>query len=338
VPNGAEQTQSWTPESIRRVATGFQASRILLTAIELRLFSVIGGDAPTSADVAARVTGDPGATDRLLNALCAIGLLWKRAGRFRNTSASARYLVDTSPDYVAGLGHTAGLWRTWSGLTEAVRAGKPTPRPPISDHGDTWVEPFIAAMHYRAAQQAPKVAELLGLDGVRRVLDVGGGSGAFAMAMARKQPGLSAVVFDLPAVVPLTTKYIADAGLASRVATAVGDYLKDPLPGGFDLVLLSAVVHSNAPAENAALLRSCAAALNPGGRVALLDWVMEEDRVAPFQGAFFSINMLVGTEHGDTFTEAEIRGWMSGAGLTPGPRIETGFGTDLVIGIKPLGD
>ena len=100
-------------------------------------------------------------------------------------------------------------------------------------------------------------------------------------------------------------------------------------------MLLSAVVHSNAPAENAALLTSCAAALNPGGRVALLDWVMEEDRVTPLQGAFFAINMLVGTEHGDTFTEAEIRGWMTGAGLVPGPRIETGFGTDLVIGIKP---
>ena len=336
--NGSEQAQSWTPESIRKVATGFQASRVLLTAIELRIFTVIGGDALTSADVAARVAGDPRATDRLLNALCAIGLLWKRDGRFRNTAASARFLVDTSPDYVAGLGHTAGLWRTWSGLTEAVRSGKPTPRPAINDRGDVWLEPFIAAMHYRAAQQAPKVAELLGLEGARRVLDVGGGSGAFAMAMARIQPGLSAVVFDLPAVVPLTTKYIADAGLASRVATVAGDYLEDPLPEGFDLVLLSAVVHSNAPAENAALLRSCAAALNPGGRVALLDWVMEEDRVTPLQGAFFAINMLVGTELGDTFTETEIRGWMTGAGLAPGPRIETGFGTDLVIGIKPARD
>ena len=329
-----DRERSWTPASIREAATGFQASRILLTAVELRIFSVIADEGATSAEIAARIGGDPRATDRLLNALCAMGLLWKRDGRFRNTSASARFLVDDSPEYVAGLGHTAGLWRTWSGLTGTVRNGKPALRPVMNDRGDTWTVPFIAAMHYRAAQQAPKVAALLGLEGVSRVLDVGGGSGAFAIAFAQHQPGLSAVVFDLPAVVPLTQTYISRAGLESRVATAAGDYLVDPLPGGFDLVFLSAVVHSNAPAENAALLRSCTAALQPGGRVALIDWIMADDRVTPASGAFFAINMLVGTEHGDTFTEAEIREWMTAAGLSRGPRIETGSGTDILIGVK----
>jgi SAM-dependent methyltransferase len=333
--SGTDQHGAWTPVSIREVATGFQASRVLLTAIELRVFSAIGGDALTSAEVAGCLGSDARATDRLLNALCAIGLLWKRDGRVRNTPASARYLVDSSPEYVAGLGHTAGLWRTWSGLTDAVREGKPAPRPAIGERGDEWVVPFIAAMHYRAAQQAPKIAGLLGLDIVGRVLDVGGGSGAFSMAFARHQPGLSAVVFDLPAVVPLARKYIADAGLASRVATAAGNYLEDPLPGGFDLAFLSAVVHSNSADENAALLKSCASALIPGGRVAILDWVMADDRVTPPNGAFFALNMLVGTEGGDTFTEAEIRGWIAGAKLENGPRIETGFGTDILIGTRP---
>jgi SAM-dependent methyltransferase len=193
-------------------------------------------------------------------------------------------------------------------------------------------------MHYRAAQQAPRVADLLGLAGVARALDVGGGSGAFAMAFARRQPGLSAVVFDLPNVVPLTQKYIADAALTSRVTTAVGDYLVDPLPGGFDLVFLSAVVHSNSPAENAALLRSCTAALKAGGRIAIVDFVMDDDRVTPEGGAFFALNMLVATDHGDTFTDAEIRGWMSAAGLAAGPRVETGFGTSIVVGIKGTRD
>jgi len=139
----------------------------------------------------------------------------------------------------------------------------------------------------------------------------------------------------LPNVVPLTRDYIARAGLASRVTTAVGDYLVDPLPTGFDLVFLSAVIHSNAPDQNAALLASCAAALNPGGRVAVVDWVMDEDRMTPPGGAFFALNMLVATDHGDTFTEGEIRGWMDDAGLAPGPRIGTGGGTSIVVGISP---
>jgi len=335
MPDDRESARAWTPATLRDLAMGFQQSRVLLTAVELRLFSLLGDAGLTSAELAGRAATDPRATDRLLNALCALELLVKRDGRFWNTPESRRYLDDGSPEYAAGLGHTAGMWHMWSGLTDAVREGKPALRAAINDRGDAWLKPFIAAMHYRAAQQAPRVARLIDLDGVDRVLDVGGGSGAFAMAFAEKKPGLIAVIFDLPNVLPLTREYIAAAELTSCVTTAVGDYLVDPLPTGFDLVFLSAVIHSNSAAQNAALIRSCAAALNPGGRVAVVDWVMDDDRVAPAGGAFFALNMLVATDHGDTFTEAEIRGWMAGAGLAPGPRIETGSGATIVIGIGP---
>jgi predicted O-methyltransferase YrrM len=326
---------SWTPGAIRELAMSFQPSRVLLTAIELRVFGLIGDGGLTSAEVAGRAASHPRATDRLLNALCALRLLIKRVGRFWNVPESRRYLDDGSPDFAAGLGHTASMWHSWSGLTDAVREGRPALRAAINERGDAWLKPFIAAMHYRAAQQAPAVAALVGLDGVERVLDVGGGSGAFAMAFAAKKPGLVAVVFDLPNVVPLTRDYVAKAGLTDRVTTAVGDYLSDPLPKGFDLVFLSAVIHSNSPEQNAALLDSCAGALNPGGRVAVVDWVMDDDRVTPPGGAFFALNMLVATDHGDTFTEREIRGWMNEAGLAPGPRLETGAGTSIIIGIGP---
>jgi len=330
-----ESARAWTPANLRDLAMGFQQSRVLLTAVELRVFSLIGDAGLTSAELAGRAATNPRATDRLLNALCAMRLLAKRDGRFWNTPESRRYLDDGSPEYAAGLGHTASMWHTWSGLTDAVREGRPALRAAINDRGDAWLKPFIAAMHYRAAQQAPGVAALVGLDGVDRVLDVGGGSGAFAMAFAAKKPGLVAVVFDLPAVLPLTREYIAAADLTCCITTAVGDYLVDPLPAGFDLVFLSAVIHSNSAPENAALVKSCAAALNPGGRVAVVDWVMDEDRISPPAGAFFALNMLVATDHGDTFTEAEIRGWMAGAGLEPGPRIDTGSGTSIVIGKGP---
>jgi SAM-dependent methyltransferase len=324
--------RAWTPGAIRELAMNFQPSRVLLSAVELRLFSLIGGGGLTAAEVAARAGTHPRATDRLLNALCALQLLAKRDGRFWNTADSRRFLDDASPEYAAGLGHTAGMWHSWSGLTEAVRDGRPALGAPINDRGDAWLQPFIAAMHYRAIQHAPRIAALVGLDGVGRALDVGGGSGAFAMEFARQRPGLEAVIFDLPNVVPLARAYIAGAGLGARVTATAGDYLADPLPAGFDLVFLSAVVHSNAPEANARLLRSCAAAVNPGGRVAVVDFVMDGDRIEPPAGALFALNMLVATDHGDTFTEEEIRGWMTDAGLGAGQRIDTGLGTAIIIG------
>jgi SAM-dependent methyltransferase len=326
---------SWTPAAIRDLAMNFQSSRILLTAVELRVFSLIADGGLTSADVAGRAGSHPRATDRLLNALSAMRILVKRDGRFWNTPEARRYLDDRSPEFAAGLAHTSSMWHGWSGLTDAVREGRPALGAAINERGDAWLRPFIAAMHYRAAHQAPEVAALVGLDGVGRVLDVGGGSGAFAMAFAAKAPGLVAVVFDLPNVLPLTRSYIEAAGLSGRVTTAAGDYLADPLPEGFDLVFLSAVIHANSPEQNASLLASCAAVLNPGGRVAVVDWVMDDDRVTPAVGAFFALNMLVATDGGDTFTEGEIRGWMNLAGLAPGPRIDTGSGTSIVIGIGP---
>jgi 2-polyprenyl-3-methyl-5-hydroxy-6-metoxy-1,4-benzoquinol methylase len=322
------------PAEIREMAMGFQRSRVVLTGIELRVWTALGDERLTSAALSSRLGTHPRATDRLLNALVAIGLLAKADGLFANTRASGRYLVETSPDFIAGMGHTASMWRAWSGMTDAVRQGAPAVREAINDRGEGWLEPFIAAMHYRAALQAPVVASMLDLGGVARVLDVGGGSGAFAMAFARQNPSVQAVVLDLPNVLPITRRYVEEAGLSARVTTATGDYLKDPLPGGFDLAFLSAVVHSNSPEENAALVRKCAAALNPGGRVAIMDWVMEEERTAPAMGAMFALNMLVATDHGDTFTEGEMRRWIRDAGLAQGPRLDMPFGSGIVTGLR----
>jgi precorrin-6B methylase 2 len=176
----------------------------------------------------------------------------------------------------------------------------------------------------------------LHLEKVSRVLDVGGGSGAFAMAFAKAKPGINATVFDLPNVVPLTRRYIEAEGLSARVNTAVGDYNMDPLGKGYDLVFLSAIVHSNSPAQNLQLIEKCVEALNPGGQVVVLDFIMEENRTAPAHGAVFALNMLVGTEAGDTYTESEVREWMTKTGLSGINRVDTPFGTSMLIGA--LGD
>lgn len=321
--------------TIRELSMGFQASRVLLTAVELDVFTAIGEASMTSDEVALAVGATPRSTDRLLNALCALGFLAKADGRFSTTPASRRFLVRSSPDFMAGLDHSASMWKAWSGMTDAVRADRPTLRQTVNERGDRWLEPFIAAMHYRAEQQADRLVRAFDLGGVSRVLDVGGGSGSFAMAFCRRQPGLTAAVFDLPNVVPITARYVAAAGLSDRVTTIVGDYLEaDELPGGFDLIFLSAVIHSNGPAENEALIAKCARAVNPGGRVAVVDFIMDDARVSPPVGAMFALNMLVATDEGDTYTESEVRGWMQQAGLSGIGRTDTAFGTAIIQGTR----
>lgn len=330
----SQREREISPEHLREMATAFQRSRVLLTAYELGVFSALGDGTKSAAEVASELGSDERATDRLMNALCALGLLRKKGGRFSNSAAAARYLVRGKPEYMAGLMHTVHLWDSWSTLTEAVRKGGTVSSPAIQEREDEWLEAFIAAMHERAKRNAATVVSLLDLSGVSRVLDVGGGSGAFAMAFVRARDGITATVFDLPKVIPLTRRYVSAEGLEDRVETVIGDYQVDELGTGYDLVFLSAIVHSNSVDQNRVLLRKCAGALNPGGQVVIQDFVMEADRTRPEFGTLFALNMLVATEAGDTFTEAEIRSWTEEAGLSQITRIDTDFRTTLMVGRK----
>jgi len=323
-----------TPESIRETIFGFQSSRILLTAYELGIFTVLGDGNKSSQKVAERLQTDARATDRLMNALTALGLLRKSGDNFSNTPLASQCLVKGRPEYLAGLMHAVNLWDRWSTLTEAVRRGAGVSPYHESERGEDWVVSFIAAMHERAIKQAPAAVTLLDLSGVSRVLDVGGGSGAFSMAFVHAKDSIKATVFDLPDVVPLTRNYIEQAGLTNKVDTSAGDYLTDDLGSGYDLVFLSAIVHSNSPDENRKLLRKCARALRSGGQVVVQDFIMNEDRTSPAHGALFALNMLVATEAGDTFTETEVQSWLEEAGFADILRKDTPFGVSQMIGRK----
>jgi 2-polyprenyl-3-methyl-5-hydroxy-6-metoxy-1,4-benzoquinol methylase len=325
---------SFTFDEIREVAYAFQKSRILLTAYELDLFTVLGKDPKTSGEVARSIGADARATDRLMNALCAMGLVTKDDGRFSNTQVASRFLVRDEPGYMAGLMHTVNLWDTWSTLTQAVLQGTATAHREVNGRGETWLTAFIAAMHARASREASTVVAEIGVSGVSRVLDVGGGSGAYAMAFVRAGDGIRATVFDLPNVIPLTRTYVEHEGLSDKVDITAGDYLTDDLGSGYDLVFLSAIIHSNSTEQNRSLIKKCVRALSQGGRVIVQDFIMDENRTDPPRGAFFALNMLVGTAAGDTYTEAEVRTWMQEAGLSGIIRKETPFGSTQIVGRK----
>jgi len=321
-------------DDIHGLARAFFRSRILLTAYELGVFTALGDERKTSAEVASVLGTDPRATDRLMNALAVLGLLSKKGVAFANSRAAGRYLVAGKPEYMAGLGHTVNLWDSWSTLTDAVRAGTSVFERPGGEAGELRTQSFIAAMHAGGSARAERLVAMLELDGVSRVLDVGGGSGAYAMAFARAREGIAVTVFDLPHVTPLTRDYVEKAGLSDKIDVVEGDAVEEKLPRGYDLVFMSQLLHSNSPEENEALVANGAASLNAGGRLVVQDFVVDEDRTGPPQAIIFALNMLVNTEGGDTYAEAEIRGWMEAAGLAGVARVDTDVETTLMIGHK----
>jgi hypothetical protein len=211
---------------LRAAVYGFRRSRIILTAFELGLFSRLAGIWLTAEKLAKMVGADGRAVDRLLNALCALGLVRKGGRRFANTKISRTLLVAGEPQFLAGLAHSANQWQSWHTLSAAVRCGTSVYKREGESAWTQRLPGFIAAMHERATPQAPEIIKLLDLAKVSRCLDIGSGSGAYAMALARAKKGISVAAFDLPEVLPLTRQYVVRAGLLARIDFLAGDFLR----------------------------------------------------------------------------------------------------------------
>jgi predicted O-methyltransferase YrrM len=298
------------PDELAQSIRGFQESRAILTALELDLFTAIGNGA-TAAQAAAAAGTEARATGMLLHALASLELVRKEGAVFHNAPLAARFLAAGSPDSARmAMLHTARLWHRWSGLTECVRTGTATPE----ERGAESTEAFIAAMHNNARQRAEQLAQATAA-GASRMLDVGGGSGAYAIAFAKANPELRAEVFDQPAVLAIAERHIREAGLEERISTRVGDLRTDEFGGGYDLVLISAICHMLGEEENRDLLARVYRALVKGGCVAIQDFLLRADKTGPRAGALFSLNMLVNTEGGASYSEDEYTAWLREAGF-----------------------
>lgn len=309
----ARESAGALPDDLNARIRAFQESRVILTALELDLFSATEENS-TAAEVAVRLDTDPRATEMLLNGLAAMGLLVKRGHWFRNTAVAARYFSSASPNSARmALLHIASLWKTWSTLTEAVRAGTAV-ADATGGRGDGWVNTFIAAMHRNAAERAAAVVGAVG-SVTGRMLDLGGGSGAYSIAFAKSNPELQADILDLPQVEPIAQGHIREAGLENRVRVRCGDMRSAPLDEGYRLVFASAICHMFSPEENRQLLRRCFAALAPQGRIVIQDFILDAQKTAPKSAALFALNMLVGTRAGSTYSESEYAAWLEEAGF-----------------------
>lgn len=208
------------PDALHQTIRGFQESRVVLTAIELDVFSA-AGTGSTAAEVAATVGADARAMEMLLNALVAMGLLTKEGGTYANTVATRTYLsAGGAHDSRAAMRHTVHLWDTWSRLTESVVTGTAVGGGEHARGDGHFTHAFIAAMHKNAEERAAAVVRSVAAGNSTRMLDIGGGSGAYSIAFADAHPRLRVDLLDLPDVTPIAERHIAAARLTGRVTGA----------------------------------------------------------------------------------------------------------------------
>jgi predicted O-methyltransferase YrrM len=313
-------------------------SRCLLTALELDIFTAVG-DGANAEQIGTTIHANARAAGMLLNALVALGLLSKSGEDYKNTPESARFFVQSSKDnHRNGLLHTANIWHRWSTLTDAVRSGTRVAFDGNidrdNDRNDTpaWTRNFIAGMQRNAKDRAPLVVKALGTAGVRRILDLGGGSGAYSIAFAKACPDVQCEILDIPEVVPLTAEYVGQAGLLAQVSLRAGDMLRDDLGSGYDIIMLNAICHMFSEEQNRDIFRRAYQALAPNGRLVVQDFILNPDKTGPLHATLFSLNMLVATDAGASYSEPEYTHWMKAAGFTEVCRINLPGPSDLIAG------
>jgi len=289
-----------------RLWGGFRASRVILTANNYAIFEHLK-TRKSAGELARRLRTDPRATEILLDAVTALGMLKKSGVQYRNAPAATKFLVEGSPLYQGDmLRHADQLWKTWSGLDEVVKTGLP------NRAGDRDREAFIKAMHNNAVFRAKDVIKAADVRGVKKALDLGGGPGTYSRELARR--GISVTLFDLPDTITITRKIIGQAK-GKNIDLMGGDFLSDDIGKGYDLVFISQILHSLSKNESLALLTRAKKALNPGGRIAIHEFLLEKDRAHPVPSALFSVNMLVNTSGGRCYTPQEMKAWLTKTGF-----------------------
>lgn len=318
-----------SPAPILDIGMGFWASKTLLSAVELGLFTELAAGPKTGAELERTLGLHPRATYDFLDALVALGLLARRgdgeAGRYMNTPATALYLDRSSPRYMGGLLEMANsrLYPFWADLTPALRTGQPQNEirqsgKPMFDElyaDPARLEQFMAAMAGVSRANFEAFADRFDFAPYRSLADIGGATGQLAAIVAGRHPHLACASYDLPVVKPIAERRIAEAGLDGRVAAGEIDFLKDEFPSA-DLITMGMILHDWNLDHKKMLIAKAYRALPAGGAFVAIENIIDDARRENAFGLMMSLNMLV--EFGDAFdfTGADFEGWCLEAGFS----------------------
>jgi SAM-dependent methyltransferase len=321
------------------LASGHAEARILQTAVSLDIFEAIGSAPKDARTIANRLQLEPVATELLLNALTALKIIEKRGQTFSLMDAAKQYLLRSSPQYVGGMIKFEDLsWQSWAKLPEAIRTGKSVRPANMYQDDPSETEIFINAMDslVKARGDAAAVINALDWQDIGALLDIGSGPATYPIALCRKFSNLHATIFDLSGTLKITERYVREARMTERITLISGDYRKDPIPGHYDSIFLSNIIHGEGFEQNQHLISKLSRSLKPRGRIVVKDHILDENRASPAVGAIFSLLMLLTTDGGRCYSFGEIKSWMQQAGLPQIQQIElpSPLTSSLVVGTR----
>lgn len=327
--------RQWNPAELLKVSGYYWQTCTLHAAVKLDIFTCLGDQHLSSKEVAERLKASPKGMERLLNALAAMELLAKADGQFFNTSSAGEFLSKESPKYLGNIIlHHHHLVESWSKLDQSVQSGRPI-RERSSYSDEKWRESFLMGMYNIAMNMAPMLIPEIDVSSCRLLLDLGGGPGTYAIHFCRHNPRLKATVFDLPATRPFAEKTIARFGLSDRIDFMEGNYLEDDIKGSYDAVWLSHILHGEGLKGCKTIVQKAVAVLEPGGIIIIHDFILDNSMDGPLFPTLFSLNMLLGTDSGKTYSEQQIMDMLVAAGVKDIRRlpVQTPNDSGIVTGI-----
>jgi len=331
------ENNNWTIPDLLQLSGGYWAACALHAGVKLDVFSVLADGAQGADEVAHRSGADARATAMLLDALAALGFLVKTDNRYGLTAFAAAYLDRSAPGYLGYIiMHHHHLMTSWAQLPAAIRSGGPV-RESVAHGQEAEVrESFLMGMFNLASQLAPKVAAAIDLSGRRRLLDLGGGPGTYAVHFCLQNPELAATVFDLPTSREFAEGVIARFGLTERIGFHSGDFDSEVVPTGFDVAWLSHILHAEGEEGGRTILRKGCEALQSGGLLLVQEFILDDSKDGPLFPALFSLNMLLGTDNGRAYSQGELAAMMAAAGLRDVRRLplELPNGAGIMAGVK----
>ncbi len=302
-----------TYAELMRLANAFSESQTLLAANDLDVFTAIGSAGRTAGEVARRCKADPEGMFLLLNALVGLGLLTLSKGHYDNTPLGRHHLDRHSPEAISNLLWLLGHhWQDWTDIPKALRHGRPG-WDPITETPE-FRRRFSLAMHERSLMlAAPTVATFRLPPTARRFLDLGGGPGSYAIALAKRCPRVHGVVLDQ--TITVTRQLIRKHRLQHRLKVRQGSIFTADLVSGYDAVLVSNVLHVFNEKENRILMTRVRDALRPGGKVFIVEFFLDDSLTRPAKASVFSVMIYKFTATGRCYSWRETEGWLKALGF-----------------------
>jgi ubiquinone/menaquinone biosynthesis C-methylase UbiE len=328
------------PDRIMQFAWGYAPPVIIDAAVRIHLFDAMDGGPKLVSEIATATGASPRALTAILNALVGLELLQRDGERYKLAPDSAAFLVSTKPAFHGTLFRhmCQQLIPKWLTLPEVIRTGKPAMMADQHEAGSAFFSEFVESIFPLSYAGASAVAAHLQLSQAKSpvsVLDLAAGSGVWGIALAQQSPRVSIRAVDWAEVLPITKKVATRFGLADRLTLAPGDLTEADFGTGHQVATLGHILHSEGRERSRKLLRRTFDALAPGGTIVIAEFVPNDDRTGPPAPLIFAVNMLINTQHGETFTFAEISAWLKEAGFINPRQFDAPAVSPLILANRP---